>query len=66
MTDYLERTHKKEQVKSKTMEDKEIEEEMKVLDKEIVYMIDKKMKEFSFEIADEEDYVHFPEEETLQ
>ena len=45
------------------MEEKEVEQEMVSLDKEVEYMVDKKLREFSFEIN--EDLIHVPEEEEL-
>ena len=60
VSDYVQRKFKKEEVKVKTMEEKEVDEEMVALDKEVEYMIERKLKEFSFETK--EDLVHYPEE----
>ena len=64
VSDYVQRKFKKEEVKVKTMEEKEVDEEMVALDKEVEYMIERKLKEFSFETK--EDLVHYPEEQDLE
>lgn len=64
VTDYVERKFKKEETKTVSMEEKEVEDEMVALDKEVDYMLSKKMKELSFEVKDTID--HYPEVDELQ
>ena len=63
VTEYVERKFKKEEPKAVSMEEKEVEAEMLALDKEVEYMLGKKLKELSFEVKDTLD--HYPEVDEL-
>lgn len=60
VSEYLERKFPaKGPTKFKTVEDKELDEEMSKIDREVEQMIQKKVREFSFEIKP--DLAHFEE-----
>lgn len=63
MTDYIERKFPKPQGKFKTIQDKEIDEEIAKIEREVEVMIQRKIREFSFEIKPE--LTHFPEIDQL-
>ena len=53
MTDYVQKKFKKDEKQFKTVEDQEIERELEKLDHEVEYLVEKKCKEFSFEVKQE-------------
>ena len=63
VTEYLEKKFPKPEPKVRTIEDKEIELEMQKIDREVDYLIQKKVNDFSFHIK--EDLQHFPEIDQL-
>ena len=63
VTEYLEKKFPKKENTFKTVEDKEIELEMKKIDQEVDQLVQKKVKEFSFQVKD--NLEHFPEVDQL-
>jgi len=63
VSEYIEKKFPKPQGKFRTIEDKEIELEMEKIDREVEFLIAKKVSEFSFHIKP--DLEHYPEIDTL-
>ena len=63
VTEYIERKFPKQKSTFKTILDKEIDEEVAKIDQEVDVMIQRKVREFSFEIKS--DMAHFPEIDQL-
>ena len=63
ITEYVEKKFPKQENTFRTIEDKEIELEMEKIDREVDYLIQKKVNDFSFHIK--EDLEHFPEIDQL-
>ena len=65
VSEYMEKMYPKPIHIAKTVLDKEIEKEMVDLDRQVDFLVQKKLKDFSFHVKEESEYEHYPQVDEL-